>query len=103
MRNIARQNFSSHAERRIMQRNIPKEIIFLALDEGKRLDRNKDRIILTKKRVKELFNDDFYSHNFLLKAEKCAPVVVVENGGEIATVFRPTRGVNRKLHIRRAA
>lgn len=102
MGNIARQNFSSHAESRMIQRNIPKEIVFLVLDEGKILDRNKDRVILTKKRVKELFHDNNYSRNILLNAEKCAPVVVVDNGEKIKTVFRPNRGINRKLHIWRA-
>ncbi|HOB72543.1 MAG TPA: hypothetical protein PKM18_12240 [bacterium] len=93
MRNITQYYFSSHAGMRRTQRNIPLEIIFLALDEGKMLKRNKDRIILNKKRVKELFKDEAYDREILLFAEKCAPIVVVSKEGEIITVFRPTKNL----------
>jgi len=91
MKSSTKANFSVHATERMFQRNIPLEIIFLALNEGKIIERNKDRIVLNKKRVNELFKDEVYEKKLLLSAEKCAPIVVVSKEGAIITVFRPKK------------
>lgn len=85
---------TQHAIQRMRQRQIPEEVIELALAEGKPLSRNQDRILLSAKRVDELRHDESIDLAVVARAARVAPIVCVLVRDILVTAFRPRRSIN---------
>lgn len=87
---------TDHARNRIRQRKISYDVVQLVLDEGRALTQNSNRLLLTRKHLRILKTRGQVDERIFQRAEKALPLVAVVHHGELVTVFRPTRRIDRR-------
>lgn len=82
---------TSHFEKRCKQRGFSQEVITFVLLEGKFLQKNQDRCILTRKMFSKI-DQQKYNKELLSNIEKKLPICVVQTEVPI-TVFKITKSI----------
>ena len=93
-------NTTSHARARMRQRHIHSSLIKLVLEEGVPLSRNPNRLLLTRRHLRSLWAEGQIERRLYHRAEQAVPLVCVVENGQLITVFRPTRSINRTFTSR---
>jgi hypothetical protein len=92
-----------HAIRRKQTRGIADEAIKLAQMEGKTLDHNPNRILLTRKMMWEAVRRNVLTADKARMLEKSVQLVVVVFDTRVVTVLRPTHRINATTRGHRRA
>lgn len=82
-------NYTAHALLRMNQRNIPKELVSIALNFGHLIPGTTDRIIFNQKDLNEIRNSDtlLWQKLKIGRYENRPPIVCVVKDENIITVF----------------
>lgn len=85
---------TAHAIKRQRTRGIGDAAIELALIEGEPIDRNPDRLLLTREMMWDAVRRDVLTADQARMLEKSVPLVVVASGAHVVTVLRPTHRIS---------
>jgi hypothetical protein len=89
-----------HARERVVHRGVNPALTNLVLEWGEPLSRNPDRLLLTRRRLDRLWLEGKLDRELFLRAEQAVPLVCVVSEGQLVTVFRPSRMINRSFDRR---
>ena len=82
---------TNHAKQRIQQRGITGDVVNFIIDQADKVEYSRggaNAISVSKKRIKHLIKKKLAKPNL---AEKANGVVLIENSGDVLTVFHKTR------------
>jgi hypothetical protein len=82
---------TNHAKQRIQQRGIKQDVVNFIIDQADKVEHSRDgasAISVSKKRIKHLIKKKIVNSHL---AEKANGVVLIENNGDVLTVFHKTR------------
>ena len=89
---------TNHAKLRIQQRGIPGDVLKFIMDQADKVEYSRDganAIFVSRKRIKKLIQKKVVKPAL---AEKANGVVLIENGGDVLTVFHQTRSRLKHWH-----
>lgn len=88
-----------HGRWRMKGRGIQEMIVLLVLEMGMPLKDNPDRILLTRRDLRALFEEGLINRRVFAFADRALPVVCVVVDGTLVTVWKPKRSAQDAVPV----